>query len=145
MSQILDYLKQFKGKKGLYLIRVKNIEILKQICSKLGYNFNDSDLAYVGKAEKCLYTRSKQEMGWANFEAATFVRKMGLFLDYDIKDKKNKSLQQSTQDFILDHFTIECFEVEDNVQQEETEYINRLKPCLNVKKNQVNPLSYKSI
>lgn len=134
MSQILDYLKQFKGKKGLYLIRVKNIEILKQICSKLRYNFNNSDLAYVGKAEKCLYTRSKQEMGWANFEAATFVRKMGIFLEYDIKDKKNKTLKESTRDFILDHFTIECVEVKDNVQQEETEYINRLKPCLNVKK-----------
>jgi hypothetical protein len=134
MSQILDYLKQFKGKKGLYIIKVKNIDTIQKICSKLGYNFNDSNVAYVGKAEKCLYSRAKQEMGWANFEAATFVKKMGLFLDFDIKDKKNKSLQQSTRDFILDHFTIECVEVEDNVQQEETEFIKDLKPCLNVKK-----------
>jgi hypothetical protein len=55
-----------------------------------------------------LYKRSKQEMGWSNFEGATFVKKIGRYLDFDIKDKTNKKLQEATKQFICSHFTIEC-------------------------------------
>jgi len=132
--ELLDYLKQFKGKKGLYIIKPKDTSKLEEICNKLGFNYSNKDIAYVGKAEKCLYARAKQEMGWANFEGATFVRKMGLFLDYDIKDKRNKTFQESTKEFILNTFTIECIEFDMDVQQKETEYVRTLNPCLNVKK-----------
>jgi hypothetical protein len=80
---------------------------------------------------------AKQEMGWSNFEGATFVRKMGRYLDFDIKDKKNKDLKEQTKAFICSNFTIECVAFEDgiNVQLKETEYIQEFKPCLNHKKN----------
>ena len=96
MEEILNYIKKFKGKQGLYIIRPKSQEILKLICQKLNYEYT-SDIAYIGKAELTktshLALRAKQEMGWSNFEGATFVRKMGCYLDFDIKDKKIKNLK----------------------------------------------------
>jgi hypothetical protein len=59
-------------------------------------------------------------MGWSNFEGATFVRKIGKFLDFDIKDKKNKDLQEQTRAFICNNFTIECIEFSENIQDIET-------------------------
>jgi hypothetical protein len=49
METILNYLKDFKGKQGLYIIRPKSQEILKLICQKLNYEYT-SDIAYIGKA-----------------------------------------------------------------------------------------------
>jgi hypothetical protein len=139
METILNYLKYYKGKQGLYIIRPKSQEILKLICQKLNYEYT-SNIAYIGKAEitktSHLANRAKQEMGWSNFEGATYVRKMGRYLDFDIKDKKNKELREQTKMFICTYFTIECVSFEDGVdiQQKETEYIQRFKPCLNDKK-----------
>ncbi len=139
METVIDYLKAFKGKQGLYIIRPKNQELMISLCEKLKYNYS-SEIAYIGKAELTksshLGNRAKQEMGWSNFEGATFVRKMGRYLDFDIKDKKNKDLQKQTKEFICSNFTIECVAFEDgiNVQLKETEYIQGFKPCLNDKK-----------
>lgn len=133
-----DYLSNFKNKQGLYIIKPKSTQLLKEICLKLDYEFK-SEIAYIGKAELTkssdLRTRSRQEMGWSNFEGATFVRKIGLFLGLDIKDKKNKVLNELTHLFILENFTINCIVLESDVQKIETEYIHNLKPCLNDKKN----------
>lgn len=139
MESILNYLKDFKGKQGLYIIRPKSQEILKLICQKLNYEYI-SDIAYIGKAEitktSHLANRAKQEMGWSNFKGATYVRKMGYYLGFDIKDYKNKELKEQTKMFICSYFTIECvvFEQDVDIQQIETEYIQRFKPCLNDKK-----------
>ena len=139
METVIDYLKAYKGKQGLYIIRPKNQELMVSLCKKLNYNYS-SEIAYIGKAavtEKSdLFIRAKQEMGWSNFEGATFVRKMGRYLDFDIKDKTNKNLQEQTKAFICSNFTIECVAFEDgiNVQLKETEYIQEFKPCLNDKK-----------
>lgn len=137
MNEILEYLRNYKGKQGLYIIKPKSIELLRLICGKLKYDFT-SDIAYIGKAELTkssdLYVRSKQEMGWSNFEGATFVRKIGLYLDFDIKDKKNKILTGLTKAFICDNFTIECIILSEQIQNKETELIQKLKPCLNNKK-----------
>jgi hypothetical protein len=83
-----------------------------------------------------LANRAKQEMGWSNFEGATFVRKMGRYLDFDIIDKKNKTLKEQTKAFICSNFTIECVAFDEgiNVQVKETEYLQEFKPCLNDKK-----------
>lgn len=133
----MEELKKYKGKQGLYIITPKNKELLKDICDKLGYEYT-SDISYIGKGEvkktTDLYIRSRQEMGYSNFEGATYVRKMGLYLGFDVKDKKNKDLQQKTREFILENFNIECIVLEDNVQSMETKYIKELKPCLNNKK-----------
>ena len=133
----MEELKKYKGKQGLYIITPKNKELLKDICDKLGYEYT-SDISYIGKGEvkktTDLYTRARQEMGYMNFEGATYVRKMGLYLGFDVKDKKNKDLQQKTREFILENFNIECIVLEDNVQSMETKYIQELKPCLNDKK-----------
>ena len=139
METIINYLKDFKGKQGLYIIRPKSQELLILICEKLNYEYT-SEIAYIGKAELTkkshLAVRAKQEMGWSNFEGATYVRKMGRYLDYDIKDKRNKELKEQTKMFICSNFTIECVAFEDGVdiQQKETEYIKHYKPCLNDKK-----------
>lgn len=139
METIINYLRDFKGKQGIYIIRPKNKELLKLICEKLNYEYA-SEIAYVGKAELTkntdLANRAKQEMGWSNFEGATFVRKMGRYLDFDIKDKKNKDLKEQTRAFICSNFTIECitFNKGINVQSIESEYIHKFKPCLNVNK-----------
>jgi hypothetical protein len=139
METILNYLNDYKGKQGLYIIRPKSQELLLLICRKLNYEYT-SDIAYIGKAELTktshLAKRAKQEMGWSNFEGATYVRKMGRYLDYDIKDKRNKELKELTKLFICSNFTIECvaFEVGVDIQQKETEYIKHYKPCLNDKK-----------
>ena len=134
-----SYLKDFKGKQGLYIIRPKDQKILQKICDKLGYT-KTSDIAYIGKAElgksTDLRRRARQEMGYSNFEGATFVRKMGRFLDYDIKDKRNPVLKKNTREFIHKNFNIECIPLEDNIQQTETEYIQKYKPCLN--NNKIN-------
>ena len=132
----------FKGKQGLYVIRPKMQSVLEEICKKLGYEYK-SEVAYVGKAANTnssdLFTRGKQEMGWSNFEGATFVRKIGLFLDFDIKDKRNKLLKDKTKQFICSNFTIECieFSLDSNLLEKETEYIKKIKPCLNDKKNSI--------
>ena len=132
------YLSNFKNKQGLYFIKPLNIEVLKDICMVLDYNYT-SDIAYIGKASLTrssdLRIRAKQEMGWSNFEGATFVRKIGLYLGFDVKDKKNKVLREKTKEFICSNFSIECrvFET-NNLQDIETQYIQKLRPCLNVKK-----------
>jgi len=142
METILNYLKDFKGKQGLYIIRPKSQEILKLICQKLNYQYT-SDIAYIGKASLTpnsdLFKRGKEEMGWSNFEGATYVRKMGRYLDFDIKDKYNIELKEQTKMFIYTYFTIECVAFEEgvNILQKETEYIQRYKPCLNDKKKTV--------
>jgi hypothetical protein len=139
MQTVIDYLKAYKGKQGLYIIRPKSQELMVLLCEKLNYNYS-SEIAYIGLAtiteNTNLFKRAKQEMGWSNFEAATFVRKMGRFLDFDIKDKTNKDLKEQTKAFICSNFTIECVAFEDgiNVQLKETEYIQEFKPCLNDKK-----------
>jgi hypothetical protein len=58
---------------------------------------------------------------------------MGRYLDFDIKDKKNKDLKEQTRAFICSNFTIECitFDKGINVQSIESEYIHKFKPCLN--------------
>ncbi len=132
-----SYLKDFKGKQGLYIITPIDKKVLKDICNKLGYTYT-SDIAYIGKAELGKSTdlkfRAGQEMGKSNFEGATFVNKIGRYLDYDIKDKKNKDLQEKTRKFIHNNFNIKCIPLEDNIQQTETQYIQKYKPCLNNKK-----------
>ena len=132
-----SYLMDFKGKQGLYIITPIDVKLLKDICNKLGYTYT-SDIAYIGKAElkksTDLRVRARQEMGYSNFEGATFVRKMGLYLGFDIKDKTNKDLKDETKKFIHKTFNIECIPLEDNIQQTETEYIQKYKPCLNNKK-----------
>tara|TARA_R110000765_G_scaffold421389_1_gene527512 strand:+ start:1319 stop:1786 length:468 start_codon:yes stop_codon:yes gene_type:complete len=132
-----SYLKDFKGKQGLYIITPKDKKVLKDICDKLGYTYT-SDIAYIGKAElkksTDLKKRARQEMGYSNFEGATFVKKMGIYLDYDIKDKKNPILKTNTREFIHNNFNIKCIPLEDNIQQTETQYIQKYKPCLNNKK-----------
>jgi hypothetical protein len=139
METVIDYLKAYKGKQGLYIIRPKTQELMVSLCEKLNYNYK-SDIAYIGKAELTkssdLYNRAKQEMGWSNFEGATFVRKMGRYLDFDIKDKTNKDFQEKTRAFICTNFTIECIAFDEgiNVQTKESEYIQEFKPCLNDKK-----------
>ncbi|WP_157491748.1 GIY-YIG nuclease family protein [Maribacter thermophilus] len=128
----------FKNKQGIYLIKPLNIEVLKDICSVLDYRYS-SNIAYIGKANLTktsdLRKRARQEMGWSNFEGATFVRKIGLYLGFDVKDKKNKILREKTKEFICSNFSIECkvFET-DNLQEIETDYIQKMKPCLNVRK-----------
>lgn len=76
-------------------------------------------------------------MGWSNFEGATFVNKIGRYLDFNIKDKTNKELQEATKQFICSNFTIECvdFCYETDLLDKETEYIKLFQPCLNDKKN----------
>jgi hypothetical protein len=139
-DQILNELLKYKGKHGLYLIRPKDNNILEDICKKLGYEFK-SEIAYIGKGAKTetsdLRKRGKQEMGWSNFEGATFVKKIGKYLDFDIKDKTNKLLQEETRKFICSNFTIECIEFgcDVNLLEKETEYITKFQPCLNDKKN----------
>ncbi|CAN1499693.1 hypothetical protein MCERE19_00451 [Spirosomataceae bacterium] len=139
MENVIDYLKAYRGKQGLYIIRPKTQELMVSLCEKLNYNYK-SDIAYIGKAELTkssdLYNRAKQEMGWSNFEGATFVRKMGRYLDFDIKDKTNKDFQEKTRAFICTNFTIECIAFDEgiNVQTKESEYIQEFKPCLNDKK-----------
>jgi hypothetical protein len=139
MENVIDYLKAYKGKQGLYIIRPKTQELMVSLCEKLNYNYK-SDIAYIGKAELTkssdLYNRAKQEMGWSNFEGATFVRKMGRYLDFDIKDKTNKDFQEKTRAFICTNFTIECIAFDEgiNVQTKESEYIQEFNPCLNDKK-----------
>lgn len=134
----LRQLTPFIGKSGLYIIKPKNTILLQSMCEKLGYTYR-SGVAYIGKGAKKsdLFKRSKQEMGWSNFDGATFVKKVGLYLDYDIKDKKNKQLREEVKKFICSNFTITCHEFPDkiNLLTKETEYINSYKPCLNVKKN----------
>ena len=140
METVIDYLKAFKGKQGLYIIRPKSQELMVSLCKKLNYYYS-SEIAYIGKAELTksshLANRAKQEMGWSNFEGATFVRKIGRYLDFDIKDKTNKDLKEQTRAFICSNFTIECVAFDDGikVQLKETEYIHKFKPCLNDKKN----------
>ena len=133
----MQELDAYKGKQGLYIITPKSQELLKDICNKLGYEYT-SNISYIGKAELTkssdLRKRAKQEMGYCNFEGATFVRKMGLYLGFDVKDKKNKILREKTKQFILNNFDIKCIILENNVQQHETEYIKNFKPCLNNKK-----------
>jgi hypothetical protein len=139
-QEILGYLSNYRGENGIYIIRAKNKKVLSDICQKLNFEMS-SDIAYVGKAKKTkssdLFYRSKQEMGWSNFEGATFVRKIGMYLDFDIKDKTNKELQEKTREFISDNFTIECkiYSEDLNLLEIESQEICNLKPCLNVKKN----------
>jgi hypothetical protein len=139
-ESVLSHLDTYRGKQGLYIIKPKNIEVLKKICLKLGYE-QKSEIAYVGKSgltkNTDLFKRPKQEMGWQNFTGATFVKKIGKYLDFDINDDRNKILQQNTRKFILDNFYIECEILEKNIDVilAETEMIKALEPCLNNKHN----------
>ena len=139
-NQILDELLKFKGKHGLYIIRPKDKSVLENICKKMNYDFK-SEIAYIGKGAKTknsdLRKRSKQEMGWSNFEGATFVKKVVKYLDFDISDKTNKLLQEKTKEFICSNFKIECIEFGYDVDllAKETEFITKFQPCLNDKKN----------
>jgi hypothetical protein len=139
-NQIVQVLTNYKGKSGLYIIKPNNVELLKTICIDCNYEYK-SQIAYIGKALRTkhsdLFVRGKQEMGWSNFEGATFVRKIGQYLKFDLKDKRNKLLQNRTREFICSNFTIECieFDCDTNLLEKETEYISTFKPCLNRKKN----------
>ena len=141
-QKIIDYLKRYKGESGLYIIRIKKNKrgTLKKICSSIDLPYK-SDVAYVGKGAKLkttdLYVRSRQEMGWSNFSGATFVKKIGRYLKLDVLDKKNKMLQLSTRNFILETFDIECkiLPKGKNLLDWETEHIKQLHACLNNKKN----------
>jgi hypothetical protein len=140
---ILKELKKYRNKQGLYVIKPVSESLLSDICRKLDYE-KKSDIAYVGKASltknSSLYHRSKQEMGWSNFDGATFVRKIGIYLGFDVKDKRNKLLKERTRWFICQNFKIELQEVAfgKNLLQEETNLIRKLNPCMNVKKNKKN-------
>ena len=118
----------------------KTREVLQAICKKLDYDYK-SDIAYIGKGAKTktsdLFVRGKQEMGWSNFEGATFVKKIGLYLGFDISDKTNKELREQTKQFICSNFTIECvdFCANTDLLEKETEYILHFEPCLNDRKN----------
>lgn len=138
-QSLISILKPYKGEQGLYIIRSKSNSLLADICKKLDYNLR-SDIAYVGKASKTksssLYVRAKQEMGWSNFEGATFMRKIAIYLGVDVKDKKNKILRDQVRSFICENFEIECIVLDNTIDvlQKETEFIATLKPCLNDKK-----------
>ena len=138
--EIEKLLLKYKGKHGLYIIRPQSFQVLREICLKLKYDLK-SEVAYIGKGAKTkssdLRNRSKQEMGWSNFEGATFMKKIGLYLDFDITDKKNKIIKEKTKEFICSNFTIECIEFNDdsNLLELESNYIDFFKPCLNDKKN----------
>ena len=138
-NEILSSLKGFKDKHGLYIIIPRNKEVLEKICKKLNYEYR-SNIAYIGKGAKTkssnLFVRSKQEMGWSNFEGATFVRKIGRYLDCDIHDKIDKEQRERTRSFICSNFTIECwvFPYDTDLLKKETEFINKFHPCLNDKK-----------
>lgn len=139
-ESVLSYLKTYKDKQGLYIITPKNKEILNNICLKLGYECK-SKIAYVGKSgltkNTNLFKRPKDEMGWGNFEAATFVNKIVNFIDPEIKDKYSKILRQNTRKFILENFNIKCIIVENNIDVSlaETAMIKAIEPCLNDKHN----------
>lgn len=141
-DEILEQLSKYRHKHGLYIIRPNDIQVLKDICLHLNYDFK-SEVAYIGKGAKTkssdLGTRGKQEMGWSNFEGATFVKKIGLYLGFDVKNKTNKILQENTREFICSNFTIEFieFNFDTNLIEKETEYIELFMPCLNVKKNHI--------
>jgi hypothetical protein len=65
------------------------------------------------------------------------VRKIGKYLNHDIKDKKNKILQKNTKEFIIENFKIECIILEKDVDVKVSEkaLIKEFKPCLNDKYN----------
>lgn len=140
IQDVLNNLEPYRGMHGLYIITPKNPNVLKEICLKLNYSFK-SEIAYVGKGAKTkssdLRNRAKQEMGWSNFEGATFVRKMGIFLGFDVTDKTNAQLKEQSRKFICDNFNIQCIEhpLEDDLLFHEKELIRKLQPCLNDKKN----------
>jgi hypothetical protein len=142
---VIDYLKKFRNKKGIYIIKSKKGKenVLKDICHKLSDFTYESNIAYVGKAD-CLkttnlYLRAKQEMGWSNFVGATFMNKIGLYLEYGIKYKKSKKAKLNTRKFILENFDIKCKILPENKEllKWETENIGSLKPSLNSKKNKI--------
>lgn len=139
-QEILDYLHRFKNKHGLYIIKPRELEILVTICEKLNYEYK-SNIAYIGKGARTrtshLSKRAGQEMGWSNFEGATFVKKIGRYLDCDLKNKKDKEQQERTRRFICTNFKIECIEfpLETDLLKKETEFISEYRPCLNDKKN----------
>lgn len=139
-QDFIDYLSKYRDENGIYIIRAKNKNLLSDICQKLNFEMT-SDIAYAGKAKKTkssdLFYRSKQEKGWSNFEGATFIRRIDMYLDFDIKDKTNKELQEKTREFICDNFTIECKICSEDLNLLEIKYqeICNLKPYLNVKKN----------
>jgi hypothetical protein len=142
-NNLIQYLKKFKGKSGLYIIKVKpnKLHILEDISMKLFGYPPKSNIAYVGKGS-CLkttdlYSRSKQEMGWSNFEGATFMKKIGRYLGYKIEDKKNILARKNTREFIIQTFDVECIEHKTNesLLAWEREMIIKLKSCLNSNKN----------
>lgn len=132
---------RFDNQPGVYIIRCVDSDLLCKISTKLLIQPPSTSspphlCAYVGKANN-LKKRGKEEMGWANFEAATFVRKMGIYLGLDIADKRNKMLRDATRDFICSCFTIECIPLGvrgADLLMAEQFYIDCLRPCLNVKK-----------
>ena len=74
-------------------------------------------------------------MGWSNFRGATFVRKIGLHLEFDVKGKANLELKVITKRFILKNFNVECKILKESTDLLELEkkLIKKLNPCLNVK------------
>jgi hypothetical protein len=129
-AALLDYLKAFKGKSGLYFITKKN------------------ELVYIGIA-KNLFIRCKQEMGWSNIDGATFVRKLTKEKGYCTENKYNKKIQHRVQFYILSNYKIECraykghktdykADIKPTLLKEEGRMIKAYSPKYNVKKNLVN-------
>ena len=137
-EKLILYLKKYKKEKGIYIITPRNNTILKKICKNLSFEYT-SNIAYIGKGNLTkssdLYRRARQEMGWSNFRGATFVRKIGLYLELNIKDKSNLKLKEITKKFILNNFNIKCIVLKEStdILEIEKNMIKKLHPCLNVK------------
>lgn len=139
---LLEKLKVYKGKSGLYVIRPITEITLHKICQKIPQYTVTSSIAYVGKGFHLkttdLYRRSKQEMGWSNFSGATFMNKIGKFLGFSSNDKYDKVKRDKTRRFIVDNFTIELIAFDCSYQElliKEENLIKKLKPCFNNKHN----------
>jgi hypothetical protein len=139
---LLEKLKAYKGKSGLYIIKpyAENNQILHKICKKIPEYSVTSDVAYIGKGfhfrTTDLYKRSKQEMGWSNFSGATFMKKIGKYLGFSEDDNYDKIKRNKTRHFIVDNFIIELITLKCSYEElliKEKNLIKKMKPCFNNK------------
>ncbi len=82
-------------------------------------------IVYIGIA-KNLYVRAKQEMGWSNLDAATFVRKTTFERGHKNSNKYNKKIQADVHEYIIANFRIEC----KPYKGRKTDYQEEIKPAL---------------
>ncbi len=132
-DKIINY-KQYKNKRGIYIIKPKNKGILELICNKLNYQYK-SEIAYVG-ISKNLGFRVKCEMGGGDFTSATFVKKIGKYLGYNVDEKSSPEIKSTIKSFIETFFTVKIEErEEEDLHSLETVLIKEMKASLNKKKN----------